>query len=141
MRKIIMVGLFSILIAFSSHAQRNYSMENLEQVSQERLDVLLNRAKTKRTIAAVLTGVGVTAILTGIIGGRNGGAEVLAIFPGTIMTLIVLPVTIINSSRVQKVQGVMNSRNKGVFLEIAPYRFQNNVALSHQSGMSLSIKF
>lgn len=141
MKKIIIVGLFSILFAFSSQAQRNYSMENLEQVTPERLNVLLKRAKTKRTIAGVLTGVGITSIILASSDVYMGGGEPFMVVGGVVMSIIVIPVTILNSSRVQKVEGVMKSRYSGVFLEMSPYRFQNNMAMSHQNGVSLRLKF
>lgn len=116
-------------------------MENLEQVTPERLNVLLKRAKTKRTIAGVLTGVGITSIILASSDVYMGGGEPFMVVGGVVMSIIVIPVTILNSSRVQKVEGVMKSRYSGVFLEMSPYRFQNNMAMSHQNGVSLRLKF
>ena len=45
MKKILAFGLIIIMTAFASNAQNIYSKQNLEKVSQEDLNLYLNKAK------------------------------------------------------------------------------------------------
>jgi hypothetical protein len=142
MRKIAVIGLLLIHIAFASHSQSLFSKQNLEKASPELLKVEMNEAKSQRLIGAILSVVGPVSYLT--VGSmlNNGtmdldAAGTILLF-GTISSLIGIPIFIVNSTRVNRIKHTLSER---AFIEMAPCSFQNPLAQNLQTGVTLRIRF
>ena len=70
MKKLLSIALL-ILFAFTSYAQKTYSIQNLEKVSQLELDSYLKRSKKKKLTGAILAITGTSLIITGQIWDSN----------------------------------------------------------------------
>lgn len=143
MKRVSAIGLILILFTLTSHAQKPYSTEKLAQTSQEDLNVLLEKAKKNKTTGMIFTIVGPVAVASMfILNEATGGIDLdtagILFFGGSVATLIGLPVLIVNSSRVNKINNVLSDR---VFIEIAPCRFHNYMAQNHQNGVIFRIRF
>ena len=156
MKKILAIGLIIIMTAFASNAQNIYSKQNLEKVSQEDLNLYLNKAKKTRKTGTIMTIVGPIAFVGGgalswdAFGGNDpygGGSEaelatgVILMLGGMVSTVVGLPLLITGSSRVKKINRIKNTKFNGVTMEFTPCNFYNYQAQNHQLGLTLRMRF
>ena len=135
-----------------SIGSKSYSKQNLEQVSLYKLDNYLAKAKKLRTTGGILfiagpllafAGMGM-AIVYGYCESQNAflfGSGVVLFFVGAGATVVGLPILIIGLSRVKRIKNIKKFTSDGVYFEIAPCTFHNNIARSYQSGITLQIRF
>ena len=146
MKKIVLVGVFFILLAMACQAQSIYTMQNLKQASQENLDSYLKKAHKLKKAGAVVTITGSTLILTGIIlvSTNQESAGYVGIYTtlvGLPIAVIGLPILITGSSRVKKINKIRNLVSDEIYFEIAPCSFHDNLAQNYQSGITLRLRF
>jgi hypothetical protein len=154
MKKILAIGLLIIMTTFASNAQKIYSKQNLEKASLEDLNLYLNKAKKTRKTGTIMTIVGPIAFVGGsalVLNLSNDpyaeqtetevAAGVVLINGGMISTAVGLPLLITGSSRVKRINRIKNAKFNGVTMEFTPCNFYNYQAKSHQSGLTLRVKF
>ena len=155
MKKILAIGLLIIITAFASNAQKNYSNQNLEKASQEDLNLYLNKAKKTKTAGIILTIVGSIALAGGSVLLVDSTVDVILdtssttevntmaylLIGGAVTTYVGLPLLIVGSSRVNKINRIKYAKFNGVTMEFAPCNFYNYQAQNHQLGLTLRVKF
>lgn len=157
MIKTYVIVLFCMLVAYSGKAQSPYLKKNLIQSSQEELNLHLTKAKKLRKKGAILSIAGPASAVIGLamfannfslsFGGASESNDDLAaaglglFLVGTGTTLVGIPILGVNSLRVKRIKGVINSNSRGVYLELVPGVFQNQVAQKKQTGLSLRLRF
>ena len=150
MKKVSAIGLLLILYTSTCHAQSVYSKQNLEQVSQDDLNLYLIKAKKTKKIGTIMSIGGPIAFGSGILlssyawsGGTEAawGAGLVLLMAGTSSTLIGLPLLITGNSRVNRIKKINNNANDGVMIDLIPCNFQNFQSQNHQYGISLRVRF
>ena len=144
MKKMSIIGIILVCIAFSCHAQSVYSRQNLERASLEDLNFYLRQAKSTRTTGIILTAVG--PVTYGILlinaNSKNSNMDLGTVgllgLLGTISTFVGIPILITGSSRVSRVKNALSNK---VSIDMAPSVFQSNLAKNHQTGLTLRIQF
>ena len=152
MKKSLFIWIVLIFFAFTSFAQRTYSNQNLEQVSQENLNFLIKMAQKQKKTGLIITATGSAAFITGLIlqstedthhFGKTYPSE---LFIGTgLWTMAVgVPFLIVGSSRVKKIRKIQNGKSTtldGHIMEIVPCSFHNYISQNNQTGVTLRITF
>jgi len=136
----------------SNRKHPNYTLQNVRSASLEELEFYLAKAiKIKKSGAALSIGGSLSAaagfwIFRASWSGNSGNAFTaglggLTFLAGAVVTIIGVPVLITGSSRVKKIEGIINSKNTGMFIELAPYCFHNYNVQPNHSGVTLRIRF
>jgi len=141
--KKISIGIILFCFVITCHAQSLYSKKNLENTSQEDLNQYLKQAKGLRTAGIILTAIGPVTYGTIMMLANNGSdmsldTAGLLLALGTISTLAGIPILITGSSRVNRIKNALSNK---VSVDLSPCIFQNNLALTHQTGVTLRIRF
>ena len=132
-----------------SHAQKDYSHENLQKLSQEELDVYLNKALKLQKSGKTYTIVGVSAlgaVALSIPLDSSGGmvAATAAIFVG-IPALAATTVGISKNSkgkkRVERINSIKNTASNDIIFDLKPCTQYNLMTQNHQPGITLRIRF
>ncbi|WP_340113149.1 hypothetical protein [Maribellus mangrovi] len=143
MKTTLTLGVLLLLFTFTGFAQRTYSEENLAQLSPEEINVLLKQANENKTIAWVFTIVGPVSmasmfVFNEVSDGISFQTAGLLFFGGALVTIIGIPMLLVNSSRVKKINKSMQDK---LSLKIAPCSFHNYMAQGNQMGLTLRIRF
>ncbi len=153
MKKITVIGLLCFLFEFTCQGQNLYSQhKNLEQASVEELNTYLIKAKKLKKTGAILSiGGPITSIVgyalfssawSGNFGGSfTAGAGIIMLIVGIPVTVIGLPILIIGSSRVGRINSIIDNASNKVLIEIAPCHFHNYMAQNSQAGIKFMIRF
>ncbi len=147
MKKIIFISVLCLLVSFVQ-AQKPYSVENLQNLSQEELDVYYNNAlklqKTGKTMTiigiCVVGGAGVFKILgpndlsTGVLAGMLGiaGIGVLG---------VVIPMNLTGKARLERIHSIKNTAFNDVGIKIQPCVQYNLATQNYQPAVTLLIRF
>ena len=132
-----------------SHAQKDYSHENLQKLSQEELDVYLNKALKLQKSGKTYTIVGVSAlgaVALSIPLDSSGGmvAATAAIFVG-IPALAATTVGISKNSkgkkRVERINSIENTASNDIIFVLKPFTQYNLMTQNHQPGITPRIRF
>ena len=149
MKKIIIVLIlfFSVL---ASQAQKKYSQENLERLSQEELDSCLNNA-VKLQISGKTTTIvggatlGVTAISVILIGKSMELGVVVVGFIGGIAGLGAMAtgisMKITGKKRVERINTIKNTAYDGIKIDLKPCAQYNLATQNYQPAVTLRIRF
>ncbi len=149
MKKQVIIVLCFFLVGLASQAQRTYSLENLQRVSQEELDIYMNKAlnlqksgKTVRIVGTVVFGTS-AFILIGF-GSHMGFEGFIYVYSGlaglAIMTTgITMNVT--GKKRVERINMVKNTAFNDIRIDLQPCAQYNLASHHYQPGISLKIKF
>ncbi len=136
-------------IVSDSTIGRAYSQENLQNSTQENLTIYLEKAHKLKRRGGIISIVGPVTSLAGIglaiaaYSGGTGGefaAGTLMFLGGIITTAVGLPVLIIGSIRVNKVENALKTPT-GASLNIAPNFVFNNKTQNIHPGVTLRIRF
>lgn len=146
MKKQTLTGLLLVLVMLSTQAQQIYSPENLEQSSQEKLELYLGKAQSLKKTGAILSIAGSASAVTGLI--LAGAGE--STFPlgfgmllaGTGVTLVGIPILATGASRVKRVNKTIKTRQQGTAsIELGPCGIHNYSTGKLQPGLRFSMKF
>lgn len=140
-----------LLLSLFSHAQKPYSVENLEKASQEELDVYLNKAlqlkKSGKTVTIIGGSIlGATAVTALAFGNQMDlGVVVLGFFGGLagIGTMGVgIPMNITGKKRIERINEIRNTAfYDGTRFEIKPSIHYNHSIQDNVPGVTLAFSF
>lgn len=150
MKKKLTIGLFLIILAFTSQAQKLYSKENLEKASIEDLSLYLEKAQKLKKTGVTLSIAGPVIFILGYglgtaawSGGTSGmwtiGLGMLII--GPIVTLVGLPMLFAGSSRIKSINAIKSTAFNGIKMDLAPSGIYNYATQNYQPGITLRIRF
>ncbi|MCE4564033.1 hypothetical protein INQ51_06895 [Maribellus sp. CM-23] len=153
MKKIV-AGLILLLAVFATQAQLIYTQEHLETLSQEDLNVYLDRAvqlqKSGRTLnivgASILGGTVLTIAGVALTATDDWalGAVVIAFFGGLagFGTLAVgIPMNLTGKNRVNRINALQATSFNRLELDLKPCAQYNLISRSYQPGLSVKIRF
>ena len=158
MKKLILIFLLSVvylllfLFTFAGQSQKIYSVENLEQASQEDLNTYLDKAlklkkdgKTVTTVGAVTLGADVlfgTIMILGDYGGMGEAAVFMFTGFAALGTLAVgIPMRITGKKRVERINTIKNTAYDGIKIDLKPCAQYNLVTQNYQPRVTLKIRF
>ena len=124
----------------SIYSKKFPDKSRLEEATMDELNYYLKHAKNQRTVGAILSIAGCVTIVSIREGADNMSLEAAGaiLLLGTVATLIGIPVMIVSNSRVNKIKNQLSDR---VYIELAPYNFQNYMAQNKEYGITFRIKF
>lgn len=152
MKTIFIISFFCLLFDITCNGQKLYSLENLQQSSQEQLDTYLSFAKKQKKTGATIKTIGLLTVGAGVLvsavsshddwiistGEAIGGTMMLL---GTGAILVGLPIQLTGAARIRRINGVKADSLGTINIELVPCRFTNHLAQSSQTGVTLRIKF
>ncbi len=142
--------LVSLLFLFTTSifAQKTYSVTNLEQASQEELNIYLDKAlklkkdgKTVTIVGGATIGAGV---LVGLVGPKNLGTVAVAGLVGIagLGTMAVgIPMRITGKKRVERINTIKNTAYDGIKIDLKPCAQYNLVTQDYQPCVTFRISF
>jgi len=133
MIKLLFAGLLIFSCMFTSHAQGTYSRSNLEQASQEEVNLYLEKAQDLKKTGVVLSIAGPVTTFLGYAlassswSGKIGGSGMFTAGYGMILlgagtTIVGLPTFALGVYRVNKIRALEHAEKNGVRLGL--YVFQ-----------------
>ena len=149
MKKYMPLILLFVLINYSSYAQKEYSVANLEQASQEELNTYLDKAlklqKSGKTVAwvGVITFGVSTATMFATSEALEMGALIFA-FPalaGLGAMTVGISMNVTGKKRVERINAINNTANSGIKFNLQPCAQYNMMTHNYQPGVTLSIRF
>lgn len=150
MKKLFIISLLLLSFVLTSQAQKRYSLENLEKLSQEELDLYLEKALKKNKIGKKLVTVSAISIGAATIYAildpfdHELGALVpfgIAVYLGVPAITVGIPMQIVNKKRVGRINGLKNTGYNGIKIDLKPCAQYNFVSQNYQPGITLRIKF
>ena len=154
MKKFTVIIMLLFLVSLTSHAQKEYTLENLEKASQEEINDYLNKAlklqKSGKTVTIVGGSIlgGTAATIAGMAIFAEGdwalGAVVVAFFGGLagVGTLAVgIPMNITGKKRVERINSIRGTAFFDTNIELKPCVHYNLVAQNYQPGITFRIRF
>lgn len=126
-----------------------YSVNNLNNASEEELQTLLNESLEKKRTGKILlsTGTAAIAVGTGLIFVQTSSTDfgylgVLVIIPlGLLIDIIGLPIFLTGSTREKRVNYFINTNDQKKSLSISPTTFSVDYGNKTFSGFKLTINF
>ena len=150
MKTILTIIVLLFIFNLVSQAQGKYSMENLEKLSQEELNIYLDEAlklkkdgKTVIIVGGAILGADVLyAILLGDEGGLGHVAVIVFTGLAALGTLAVgIPMRITGKKRVERINTMKSTVFNGISIDLKPCAQYNFVTQNYQPGITLSISF
>lgn len=146
-RLLILFVIFNI--SLSAQAQKLYSEQNLQKLSQEELSIYLTHSKKLKKTGAIISISGAALKVTGIV--------VISVFEpsymgegqmiGALMTvsgigalLIGLPILVTGANRVQRINEILDIRLNKASINVVPYQTYNSLVNRNQTGITFRIK-
>ena len=144
--------LLLFLVNLTSHAQKEYSLENLEKASQEEIDVYLSKALKLQKSGKTTTKVGVSTFGVSILGIialnvfiEDPGMVPLIFIPpalaGLGTTAVGIPIKIAGKKRVERINSVRGTAFFDAIIELKPCVHYNLAAQKYQPGITFRIIF
>lgn len=144
-KKVSFVALLIVVFAMTSQGQGLYSKQNLEKASIEDLSLSLTKAQKLKKTGGVISILGSSAVLAGILLMAAGESTAYfgfgMFFGGVGCTAIGIPILAAGSSRVKKTSKVWNDKYNAVWMELVPCSLYNYQTQNIQTGISLRIRF
>ncbi len=151
MKKIIIISVLCLLV-FSIQAQKPYSIENLQKLSTEELDVYYNKAFDLQKTGKILSIAGTVSAFTGVLlfdaawsgsMGDEGTAALggLMLLGGMGATIIGLPKLITGSSRLKRINDIISIADNNIKLDLKPSAQYNLATQNFQPAVTLCIGF
>ncbi|MGQ8335308.1 hypothetical protein ACUNWD_02085 [Sunxiuqinia sp. A32] len=150
MKRIAIILLLMFSCSMIIQAQKTYSQENLEKLSQEELDVYLNKAmklqKSGKTVTIIGGSILGATALTAVTFGSNMdlGVVVLGFFGGLagVSTMAVgIPMKSTGKKRVERIEAIKANAFNEFKLEIKPSLQYNPYNQKYTPGVTLSVRF
>ncbi len=154
MKTIAFLFLFLFCFSLTGMAQKPYSVENLQTLSQEELELYMVKAKKLQNTGKIINIVGAsilggtTATIMGMAifaeGDWSLGAVVVAFFGGLagVGTLAVgIPMNLTGKNRVKTINSLNNAAFHRLKLEIMPGANYNQLAQKYQASITLRLSF
>ena len=153
MKRIIIITILFLLVSMVQvQAQSRYSIENLQKLSQEELDVYYNKALKLQHTGRVFNLVGLTTLGTGVaivIVGTIADADPWALIGvGLITEIIVIPSFVIGvptnltgKSRANRIDLIRNTAFRDITFDLMPTAQYNLITQNYQPAITLQIKF
>lgn len=151
-KKFFVTGLFFLLLVVAGNAQRTYSVKNLQQLSNEELNLYYHKAMNLERMGETLSIAGAAAGLVGVLGGAvlnddcsSAGSSVLCATAATLMaggvaaTIIGFTMYMTGISRLDRIRSVQFSDS--FQLELIPGGFYCSHPQNYPSGITLRITF
>ena len=150
-----MKSILSIIVLFfifnlASQAQEKYSMESLEKLSQEELNIYLDEAlklkKNGKTVTIVGGSIlGATTISVILIGKSMDLGVVVVGFIGGLAGLgtmaVGIPMNVTGKKRVERINTIKNTAYDGIKIDLKPCAQYNLATQNYQPGVTLRIRF
>jgi hypothetical protein len=152
MKEFTIIILFVFLVIQLSHAQKKYSLENLEKASQEELDVYLNKAlklqktgKTFNIVGVSCLGTAIGAIILGATTDFDDwgviGICMITIPAGGASLAIGIPTNLTGKNRVERINTIKGITYFDASIDLSPCVQYNPAAQNYQPGIALRIRF
>ncbi|MBT3384415.1 MAG: hypothetical protein HN778_09850 [Prolixibacteraceae bacterium] len=152
MKKITFISLVLFLFTFTVQSQKIYSVENLEQASQEELDIYLEKALKNKKTGKTLTNVGLITLgadalfVTGIIVADKAdmGTALLAgltMYAALGTIAVGIPMKITGKKRVERINTIKNTASNGIKIDLKPSAQYNLASQNYQPELTLRIRF
>ena len=142
MKKFAILILLLFMCSLVSQAQKDYSQENLDKLSQEELDIYLNKALKLQKWGLPVTIVGVAALGGLAITAFSTGGLILgfAVIPLAAITVGISMYTI-GKKRVKKINTIKNPAFNDIAFDLKPCAQYNQMTQNYQPGLTLRISF
>ena len=145
MKKNLAIGLFLILLVFTCQAQEKYYKQNLEKASTEDLNFYLEKAQKLKKAGSIVSFVGSTTILMGlVIGGHSESTAYLGFFMSMAGASIIVTGVLIRatgSKRIKIINHIKNTAFNDIKMDLAPSCNYNYTTQNYQPGITLRIRF
>ena len=150
MKKLAIIFFLIFAISFGAKAQKPYSVEILEQASQEELNVYLNKSLKLQKTGKTLTNAGAIAFgattLWAITDPLNHGLGALLPFtlvgvPGLAAIAVGIPIKVTGKKRVERINTIKNTAYDGIKIDLKPCAQYNLATRNYQPGVILRISF
>ncbi len=154
MKKIAFTFLLLFCFSLAGMAQKPYSIENLQSLSQEDLGLYQLGAQKLQNTGRTLNIIGVsslgTTVVAGILGSDwgfgvdswsliiIGGSGILL---GGASLVVGIPMNLTGKKRVEKINSLTNKAFHEVKLEIMPVADYNQLVQKYQAGITLRLSF
>lgn len=150
-----MKSILTIIVVFfvfnmASLAQEKYSMENLEKLSQEELNIYLDEALKLKKNGTTVTIVGGAALTAAVIWGITDPLdhELGTVLEAGIMGIaglgtmaVGIPMRITGKKRVKRLNTIKSTVYNGISIDIKPQAQYNLITHNYQPGVTLRISF
>ena len=150
MKLILTIIVLFFIFNLASQAQEKYSMESLEKLSQEELNIYLDEAlklkKNGKTVTIVGGSIlGATTISVILIGNSMDLGVVVVGFIGGLAGLgtmaVGIPMNVTGKKRVERINTIKNTAYDGIKIDLKPCAQYNLATQNYQPGVTLSIRF
>jgi len=145
MKKLLIV-MFFLIFVFSSYAQKKYSVENLQNLSQKELNVYLKKAQNKKTAGAIISGAA-AVVITSAFFIEDDSEPMGPPLPfvvgagGVVIGLIGLPLLIKGSSRVKRIKQLQKTSLDNIKFDVQPLAQYNRISQKYQAGLTFRVTF
>jgi hypothetical protein len=152
MKKITIISLVLFLFTFSVQSQKVYSVENLEQTSQEDLNTYLDKAlklqkdgKKVTNIGLIILGADVLFVTGMIVADKiDMGTAVLAgltMYAALGTMAVGIPMNITGKKRIEKIKTIKSTADNGIKIDLKPCTQYNLASQNYQPGVTFRISF
>ena len=150
MKLILTIIVLFFIFNLASQAQEKYSMESLEKLSQEELNIYLDEAlklkKNGKTVTIVGGSILGATTISVILIGRSMDLGVVAVgFIGGLAGLgtmaVGIPMNVTGKKRVERINTIKNTAYDGIKIDLKPCAQYNLATQNYQPGVTLRISF
>ena len=150
MKSILTIIALFFVFNLASQAQEKYSMESLENLSQEELNAYLDKAlklkKDGKTVNIVGGSIlGATALSVIVIGKKMELGVVVVGFVGVLAGLgtmaVGIPMNVTGKKRIERINTIKSTAYDGIKIDLEPCVQYNLATQNYQPGVTLKISF
>lgn len=148
MKNLFLLLFFLIFTGVTANAQRLYSNENLQQSSDQELEVYLKNAEKQKRNGFIFAAVGGGAMLGTIaLASSSGdfydaiGIALIGTIVGTTFTGIGIGKVLSNSGKIRRINKIKDSRASMITLNLLPDFRYDKTSNNTSAGLKLSIAF
>ncbi|TLX70510.1 hypothetical protein E9993_22090 [Labilibacter sediminis] len=149
MKKTVIILFLFFISAGVIIAQNPYSLENLEKLSEQELDVYYNKAlklqksgKTATRVGLISLGASFLTIPLDDSGGMVAATTIMVVgIPALVTTIVGVSMNSTGKKRVERINLIKNSALNDINIYLGPCLQYNLAAKNYQSGITLKIKF
>ena len=150
MKSILTIIALFFVFNLASQAQEKYSMESLENLSQEELNAYLDKAlklkKDGKTVNIVGGSIlGATALSVIVIGNKMDLGVVVVGFVGGLAGLgtmaVGIPMNVTGKKRIERINTIKSTAYNGISIDLKPSAQYNFITQNYQPEIILRISF
>lgn len=152
MKKFSIIILLMFLCSFVSQAQKPYSVENLEKLSSEELNLYFNRAQKLQKDGKKVTNIGLITLgadvifVTGLTKTGNlltasGAIAGLAMYAALGTIAVGIPLKTTGKNRVERINKIKNTVYDNIKIDLKPCIQYSLVTQNYQPGITFRIRF